>query len=93
MEQEKFLPIGTVVLLKGGKKRMMITGFLPSPDNKNLYDYSGCLYPEGFLSSEQVCLFNHDQIDKIYNLGYQDDESKEFMTDLKKLESRIDTKN
>ena len=25
--KEKFLPIGTVVLLKGGKKRAMITGF------------------------------------------------------------------
>jgi hypothetical protein len=25
--REKYLPIGTVVLLKGGKKRAMITGF------------------------------------------------------------------
>ncbi|MBR6133342.1 MAG: DUF4176 domain-containing protein, partial [Bacilli bacterium] len=27
MQRERFLPIGTVVLLKGGKKRAMITGF------------------------------------------------------------------
>lgn len=90
MIQDKFLPIGTVVLLKEGKKRMMITGFLASIDNKNTYDYSGCLYPEGFLSSDQVCLFNHEQIDKIYSLGYQDDESKEFMENLKKLENKLD---
>ena len=25
--REKYLPIGTVVLLKGGRKRAMITGF------------------------------------------------------------------
>ena len=25
--EDKFLPIGTVVLLKGGKKRVMIIGF------------------------------------------------------------------
>lgn len=89
MTQEKFLPIGTVVLLKEGKKRMMITGFMASIDNKDIYDYSGCLYPEGFLSSDQICLFNHEQIDKVYSLGYQDDESKEFMENLKKLEEKL----
>ncbi len=90
MVQDKFLPIGTVVLLKDGKKRMMISGFLASVNNKDVYDYSGCLYPEGFLSSDQVCLFNHEQIDKIYSIGYQDQESKEFMANLKKLENKLD---
>ena len=28
--KDKFLPIGTVVLLKGATKRLMITGFLRS---------------------------------------------------------------
>ncbi|HIR49231.1 MAG TPA: DUF4176 domain-containing protein, partial [Candidatus Faecimonas gallistercoris] len=27
MQAEKYLPIGTVVMLKGGKKRAMIIGF------------------------------------------------------------------
>ena len=47
--EEKFLPIGSVVKLKDGQKRLMITGFLPIEQNekgeKNVWDYSGCLYP------------------------------------------------
>mgnify|MGYP004476581575 FL=1 len=80
MKYEKFLPIGTVVMLKGGKKRAMITGFcsIPSEDKTKIYDYSGCIYPEGFISSSQTLLFNHDQIDKVFYLGLIDDEEKKF---------------
>ena len=81
---EKFLPAGTVVMLKGGTKRVMIMGFCPIETNKKeMYDYSGCLYPEGLLSSDQICLFNHDQIEKIYHLGLEEDEEeKEFKKQL-----------
>ena len=67
---EKFLPIGTVVLLNGGSKRVMITGFcsVAQENQDKIYDYSGCVYPEGYLSSNQVCLFDHDQIEKIFFL-------------------------
>ena len=54
--EEKFLPIGSVVKLKNGQKRLMITGFLQMEQGedgkKNIWDYSGCLYPEGMLTSE-----------------------------------------
>lgn len=85
---EKYLPVGTVVMLKGGTKRVMIIGFcaIEGEDRKNMYDYSGCLYPEGLLSSDQICLFNHEQIDKIYHMGLlDDDEEKEFKEGLKSL--------
>lgn len=77
---EKFLPIGTVVMLKGGSKRAMITGFCSVADEnqEKTYDYSGCIYPEGFLSSNQVCLFDHEQIEKIYHIGLIDEEEKQF---------------
>ena len=77
---EKYLPIGTVVLLKGATKKLMITGFCVIPKNNQnvIYDYSGCMYPEGIISSDQIALFNHDQIDKIYFLGFQSDEDKAF---------------
>lgn len=82
---EKFLPIGTVVMLKGGTKRVMIAGFCAFENGKEnkkeekrkIWDYSGCLYPEGFLSSEQICLFDHEQIEEIYHLGLSADEDKE----------------
>ena len=81
---EKFLPIGTVVMLKGGKKRAMITGFcsIPKEDTNKVYDYSGCIYPEGFISSDVVCLFNHEQIEKVYFKGFVDEEEIEFKSKL-----------
>lgn len=91
MNVEKYLPIGSVVLLKDAKKRIMITGFccIGNEDKSKTYDYSGCLYPEGFISSEQTLLFDHNQIEKVYCLGYSDDEEKEFKTKLKEVLSKI----
>ena len=56
---DKYLPLGTVVLLKNAYKRIMITGFAcSSPENEGqIYDYCGCLYPEGIISSNQNMLF------------------------------------
>ena len=97
--REKYLPIGTVVLLKGGTKRAMITGFcsVAQENKEKIYDYSGCVYPEGYLSSNQVCLFDHDQIEKIFFVGYEDEEEKEFKDRLNKviasLEENVSTEN
>ena len=87
MNYEKFLPLGTVVMLKGGKKRLMITGYYMSSndDRSKLFDYTGVLYPEGMISTEQTPLFNHDQIETIYNIGFSDDEDKQFKIKLKEL--------
>ena len=92
--REKFLPIGTIVLLKGGKKRAMITGFcsIAQENQEKVYDYSGCVYPEGYLSSNQVCLFDHDQIEKIFFVGYEDDEEKMFKDKLNKIIAAVENK-
>ena len=86
MKSEGFLPIGTVVMLKGGRKRVMITGFLTygNDEKDKLYDYNGCMYPEGVISSTTTLLFNHDQIEKVYYTGLIDEEEKEFKEKLKK---------
>jgi len=76
---EKFLPIGTVVMLQGGTKRVMISGFCAvesGDESKKVWDYSGCMYPEGFMNSKSTCLFNHDQIQEVYHLGLADDEEE-----------------
>jgi hypothetical protein len=91
MQYEKYLPLGTVVMLHNGTKRVMITGFCAvAEENKNkIYDYSGCLYPEGFISSSKTLLFDHNQIKTIYFLGYSDDEEKQFKMELKNIISNI----
>lgn len=84
MENNKYLPIGTVVLLKEATKTIMITGYLPTEEGKNnkIYDYIGCLYPEGYLSSDQNLLFNQNQIDKVFFVGYETEEQPEFYKEL-----------
>lgn len=88
---DKYLPVGTVVLLKNATKKVMVTGFcsMAEEDRTKIYDYCGCVYPEGYLTSSQTCLFNHDQIDKIYYMGYQDDEEKQFKLKLKALVDQL----
>ena len=89
---EKFLPIGTVVLLKNGKKEVMITSYCIFPNNteikegqevkatKKMYEYGGCIYPEGILDSNMVCAFDHNQIEKICYMGYETEQQKELST-------------
>lgn len=90
---EKYLPIGTVCLLKGAKKRVMITGFCTIADGnkEEIYDYNGCMYPEGVVTAEKTLLFNHNQIEKIYYMGYSDEEDKEFKKNLNELVKQIDS--
>ena len=83
--KEKYLPIGTVVLLKEATKRLMITGYCAAkPDDVNtVYDYVGCLFPEGNLAGDEVALFNHSQIGTISYLGLVDDEFKQLDSNIK----------
>ncbi len=58
----------------------MICGFCchGTGENDKLFDYVGCLSPEGFISSDKNLLFNHDQIEKIISMGFVDEEEKQF---------------
>ena len=77
---DKYLPIGSVVLLKNGTKRVMIYGRKQIHiETGKEWDYLACLYPEGNINEEVMYLFNHDQIDKVYYLGYRDDEEVKFV--------------
>ena len=78
---KKYLPLGSVVLLKDAKKRVMITGYaIKSPESGDkVWDCIGCLWPEGVVSSDKNLLFNHSDIYQIFAIGYSDDEQKKFM--------------
>lgn len=90
---DKYLPIGSVVLLKGGTKKAMVTGFcsVAEEDTEKMYDYTGCVYPEGFLDFDQICLFDHSQIEKVYHVGYVDDEEREFKKELVEIANKFET--
>lgn len=77
----KYLPIGSVVLMKGATKRVMVTGFLikaKTGENNQTYDYIGCIYPEGVLDTEKNLMFNHEDIEKIFAIGFVDEEETKF---------------
>lgn len=90
--KKEFLPIGTVVLLQNGTHRVMITGFcVISEENGDMFDYTGVMYPEGMLNSQQSLVFNHKQIKKVFAIGYSDQEEKDFKKELlKTLNSELD---
>ena len=92
----RFLPIGSVVRLKEGKKRLMITGFLPIEQNekgeKNGWDYSACLYPEGVITPTNNYLFNHSQIEEVHFIGLVDEEEEKFKEKLNKAVEELGNK-
>jgi hypothetical protein len=78
-------PLGTVVLLKDSKKRLLIYGrFQKEVSSNKIWDYVGCYYPEGSINSSENFLFNEDQIHKVYFLGFQDYEELLFRQELNK---------
>lgn len=82
IEVPEFLPLGSVVTLKGNsKKKLMIVGrallFEKSAGVHEYYDYSLCLYPEG-LMGDAVLYGNHDQIDEVVERGFEDKEDEAY---------------
>lgn len=77
---EKFLPLGSVVLMKEAKKKIMITGYaVTSPESGDqIWDYIGCIWPEGMIAPDKNLLFNHDKIEKVFAIGFTNDEQKKF---------------
>lgn len=87
MKIKDLLPIGSIVLLKDGEKRLMINGIMQTDigeTNKD-YDYMGILYPEGHIGEGFQYLFNHEDINEIVFRGYEDVERVKFLEKLAKL--------
>lgn len=78
MEKTNFLPLGTVLYIKGGFEKVMIIsrGLLVNVREKECYfDYGACRYPQGMVGDE-VLYFNHEDISKVVFKGYDDEDSK-----------------
>lgn len=91
MSDNKLLPIGSILLLKDSLKKVMVMGFCQTnpEDMDTIYDYCGCLYPEGYMDPQKIFLFNHDMIERVYSVGYIDDEQYEFQDKLEKVVNEI----
>ncbi len=99
--KDRFLPIGTIVLLKNGKKEIMITSYGVMPEGtiivngkeedggKKMFEYGGCTYPEGFISPENIICFNHSNIEKVCYMGYETDAFNTFNKGLNEMFDKI----
>ena len=81
----QLLPIGSVVLLRNAKKRLMITGVFPiHTEEEEVYDYIAVIYPEGYIGPRSNYVFNHGDIEEILFKGYDDEERKGYLDVMKK---------
>lgn len=78
MENVSYLPLGSIVIVKGGVRKLMIIarGLGTKLDGKNqFFDYGACLYPEG-LVGDNIMFFNHADIVKEVFVGFADEENE-----------------
>lgn len=70
----KYIPLGSIVLLKGGAKKLMVVGRalqIRNGESTVFFDYAGVPYPEG-LMGDQVAYFNQDNIARLVFSGFSD---------------------
>jgi hypothetical protein len=74
MKSPDFLPLGSVVIVKGSTHKMMTISRAVIVENngrKEYFDYGGCSWPEGQLG-DKIAYFSHDMIREILFKGYVD---------------------
>ena len=77
MSDVTILPLGSLVILKGNTKKMMIVSrviAVPVKGEVYRFDYGACLYPEG-LMGDSLIYFNQEDILKVVQEGYTDDDN------------------
>lgn len=71
-----WLPIGSVVILKGYESKLMIYGRNQMRNGLEKFDYVACHYPQGNISSNYNVFFDKDQIEKVLFKGFIDEEER-----------------
>jgi hypothetical protein len=86
-EEKQYLPLGSIVILRKGAKKVAIYGRKQIHISTNvMYDYIACLYPEGYIDENYTYLFNHEDIDVVVHTGYSNYEETEFQHVLRSIQ-------
>ena len=92
MSEAKMLPLGSVVILKGNVKKMMIIArliALPVKGQVYRFDYGACLYLEGMVG-DSLIYFNHEDIFKVVQEGYTDDDNEIMLENIEAMLQQTD---
>ena len=80
---KNLLPIGSVVRLKEGRKKVMVFGIKQTDTATSVeHDYIGVVYPEGNMGEQLQFFFEHDGIEEVVFRGYEDKERENFINRL-----------
>ena len=93
MKIEDYLPIGSIVKIENNIK-LMITGIkIKNFKSNKSYDYIAVLYPEGFMGFQNFLFINHNSIKEVLFRGFEDEDRKKFITNIKDKDKSKDNKN
>ncbi len=85
MAENKYLPLGSIVLLSGGTQKLLIIArainATDSMNNQFFFDYGGVAYPEG-LTGDQMAYFNCDAVETVIFEGYHDIEDEHMIRNI-----------
>lgn len=91
MEEKKFLPLGSIVIIKGSVKKLMLIarGAITLIDGKQkYYDYGACTYPEGVIG-DSILYFNHEDIQSLIYKGYTDEDDERMIGNLEESVAQL----
>ena len=78
MKKVEYLPLGSIVYLRNGTKKLMIIArglMIKNNEEIVFFDYAGVPYPEG-LQGERLAYFQHEVISKVEFSGYHDSDDE-----------------
>lgn len=81
----RFLPLGTVLKLdQESAEKIMIVSRMVRKVNEDdkMWDYCGCLVPQGINNQAELKFFNHSDIRQLLFIGFQDEDELKYSTAL-----------
>lgn len=90
--RDKYLPLGTIVFIKNDIVMHMITGYLNKTKDGKVNDYISIPFPYGLMSEGIITFFNHEDIENIIYMGYENDDYKK-LNEIMKNNVTIDKKD
>lgn len=91
-EKVEYLPLGSIVVLRGGTQKVVINGrglVTLAVEPPCFFDYGGSLYPQGIIG-DQILYFNHKDIATVVFEGYRDDDDIVMVNNINEWFSKSD---
>ena len=82
----KYMPLGSVVSIKGVEDSYKVIVGYKYNNGEKIYDYIACDYPFGIDLEHKPLIFDHEQIERCYYVGFSNPYGKEYRKQLLELD-------